>query len=150
MPLCQTSIIMSRVDFVIGVPLCLIQACLGATTDYGIALMAHQAAPHKALCNYAIIMREDHHTLCERPCVEALLWPWVVHHHMSWSPCVGANKAQPMCLACVKCLALRLFGMATPMPSCLTLSHLSPFPLIHFLSPTSSHGITPMTRHIYA
>lgn len=39
----------------------------GATMNYGIVLMAHQATLHKALCNYVIIRREDHHTLCLGP-----------------------------------------------------------------------------------
>ena len=52
------------------------------------------------------------------------LQPRVAHHYMSWSPCVTANKAGPMCLARFICLAPRSFSVATPMLPCLTLSHL--------------------------
>ena len=61
------------------------------------------------------------------------LRPWVSHHHMLWSSCVGANKACPMCVAHIWGLALRPLGVATPMPPCLTLSHLPP-PLLKSIS----------------
>ena len=60
------------------------------------------------------------------------LWSRVAHHHMLWSPCVGADKAYPMYLAYVGGFALKPLSVVTPKPTCLTLSHLPPPFKVHF------------------